>query len=289
MQLLLNEQSLSLKLCNLESGKARGVFKTMNLDLRQYGQLSMFVHAESANGSDDLQNGDLNAIIRIGNDFVSNYYEIKIPLKATRWGSRDSLLVWPEENNLDFDLNLLPQIKSRRNRSGTNVFYKEVINGRTYSILGNPNLGEVRGMLLAVQNAKTNSTCTEVWFNELRLSRLDEKGGWAALGRVDLKLADLGNVSFTGSVRSNGFGTLEQRVNERSREDFSQFDVSANLDLGKLLPKASAIQMPVYASVSKTSSTPEYDPYDLDIKLKDKLRDAASSQKILSGQMLLMN
>jgi cell surface protein SprA len=279
VQLLLNEQSLSLKLCNLEGGKARGVFKTMNLDMRQYGQLSMFIHAESANTSDDLKNGDLNAIIRIGSDFVSNYYEIKIPLKATRWGTRDSLLVWPEENNLDFDLNLLPQIKSRRNRSGANEYYKEVINGRTYAIRGNPNLGEVRGMMLAVQNAKTNSTCTEVWFNELRLSRLDEKGGWAALGRVDLKLADLGNLSFTGSVRSNGFGTLEQRVNERSREDFSQFDVSANLDLGKLMPKTAAIQVPVYASVSKTSSTPEYDPYDLDIRLKEKLRDAASNQK----------
>ena len=279
VQLLLNEQSLSLKICDLQTGKARGVFKTMNLDLRQYGQLSMFVHAESAGTVDNLQNGDLNALIRIGNDFVSNYYEIKIPLKATRWGARDSLLIWPEENNLDFNLNLLPQIKSRRNSSGANGYYTEVIDGKTYSIRGNPNLGEVRGMLLAVQNTKTASACTEVWFNELRLSKLDENGGWAALGRVDLKLADLGNVSFTGSVRSNGFGTLEQRVNERSREDFTQFDVSTSLDLGKLLPKSAAIQLPVYASVSKSSSTPEYDPYDLDIKLKDKLNNAGANQK----------
>jgi cell surface protein SprA len=279
VQLLLNEQSLSLKLCNLQPTEARGVFKTMNLDLRQYGQLSMFVHAESGGTADNLQNGDLSAVIRIGNDFVSNYYEIKIPLRVTRWGTRDSLLIWPEENNLDLNLNLLPQIKSRRNQSGSNQYYKETIGNRTYAIRGNPNLGEVRGMLLAVQNTKTNSACTEVWFNELRLSRLDEKGGWAALGRVDLKLADLGNVSFTGSVRSSGFGTLDQRVNERSREDFTQYDVSTNLDLGKLLPKSTAIQLPVYASVSKTSSTPEYDPYDLDIKLRDKLRDAASSQK----------
>jgi cell surface protein SprA len=280
VQLFLNEQSLSLKLCNLEPQEPRGVFKTMNLDLRQYGRLSMFVHAESATPTEqNLNKGDLSAIIRIGSDFVSNYYEIKIPLKATRWGARDSLLIWPEENNLDFDLDILPQLKSRRNRSGTNDYYKEVIDGRTYAIRGNPNLGEVRGMLLGVQNNMATSTCTEVWFNELRLSRLDEKGGWAALGRVDLRLADLGNVNFTGSVRSQGFGTLEQRVNERSREDFKQFDVSANLDLGKLMPKGAAIQVPVYASVSKTTSSPEYDPYDLDIKLKDKLRDAAGNQK----------
>jgi cell surface protein SprA len=279
VQLFLNEQSLSLKLCNLESQKSRGVFKNMNLDLRQYGRLSMFVHAESANATDNLNNNDLSAVIRIGSDFVSNYYEIKIPLKATRWGARDSLLIWPEENNLDFDLDLLPQLKSRRNSSGSSDYYKEVIDGRTYAILGNPNLGEVRGMLLAVQNNLSTSTCTEVWFNELRLSKLDEKGGWAALGRVDLKLADLGGISATASVRSQGFGTLEQKVNERSREDFKQFDISANLDLGKMMPKAAAIQVPVYASVSKTSSSPEYDPYDLDIKLKDKLRNAPGDQK----------
>jgi cell surface protein SprA len=140
--------------------------------------------------------------------------------------------------------------------------------------MGNPNLGEVRGMMLGVQNTKEQSLCSEVWFNELRLSRLDEKGGWAALGRVDLKLADLGSLSFTGSARSRGFGTLEQKVNERSREDFVQFDVSTSLDLGKLLPRGAALQIPVYAGLSKTTSTPEYDPYDLDLKLKEKLKSA---------------
>jgi cell surface protein SprA len=39
------------------------------------------------------------------------------------------------------------------------------------------------------------------------------------------------------------------------------------------------ISIPVYASYSKTVTTPEYDPYDLDIKLKDKLNGAAGSAK----------
>jgi cell surface protein SprA len=281
VQLLLNEQSLSLRACNLQPNDARGVFKTMNLDLRQYGQLSMFIHAESIKNSADIRDNELNAVVRIGNDFVSNYYEIRIPLKITPFGAGDSLTIWPEANNLDFNLNLLTQLKSRRNRSGIppSGYYREFINGKTFAILGNPNLGEVRGMMLAIQNARPTSVCTEVWFNELRLSKLDEKGGWAALGRVDLRLADLGNLSFTGSVKSRGFGTLEQKVNERSREDFSQFDISTNLDLGKLIPKAAAIQVPVYAGISKTNSTPEYDPYDLDIKLQDKLKDAPKNQK----------
>ncbi len=281
VQLLQNEQSLSLRVCNLQPRDARGVFKTMNLDLRQYGQLSMFVHAEPVVGQPGVNDGDLNAVVRIGNDFVSNYYEIKIPLKMTPFGTSDSALIWPSANYLDFDLAELTRLKSRRNKSSVSPaqYYQEVLNGKTFAIIGNPNLGEVRGMMLAVQNVRTSSACTEVWFNELRLSQLDEKGGWAALGRVDLRLADLGNLSFTSSARSRGFGTLEQRVNERSREDFVQFDVSTNLDLGKLVPKEAALQIPVYAGVSKTVSTPEYDPYDLDLKLNEKLREADKGQR----------
>src|SRR5690606_33300506 len=108
---------------------------------------------------------------------------------------------------------------------------------------------------------------------------LDEDGGWAALGRVDIKLADLGTLYVSGSARSAGFGTIEQRVNERSRENFTQFDVATNLELGKLLPEKSGMSIPVYASVSRTITTPEYDPYDLDIKLKDKLNATNPSQR----------
>ncbi len=282
VQLLLNEQALSLKVCNLFKKDSRGLFKSMSLDLRQYGRLSMFVHLESGNRpGTDLNTGDMNAVVRIGNDYTTNYYEIRIPLKATPWGASDSLSIWPTQNNLDFDLNVLTALKSKRNGSGVSPsqYYSQIIDGKKFSIIGNPNLGEVRGMFLGVENAQKDAACAEVWFNELRLSKMNEKGGYAALGRVDIRLADLGNVNFTGSVRSIGFGTLEQRVNERSREDFAQFDASANLDLGKLLPKGAALTIPMYAGISKTTSTPQYDPYDLDIKLQDKLKDAQSAKR----------
>lgn len=102
VQLFLNEQSLSFRACNLLQNTTRGVFKTMNLDLRSYGRLSMFVHAESSRApGTDIKNGDLRAVIRIGSDFVSNYYEIRLPLNITPWGSTDSLAIWPAQNNLD--------------------------------------------------------------------------------------------------------------------------------------------------------------------------------------------
>src|SRR5690606_12131008 len=152
---------------------------TLNLDLRQYGRMEMFVHAESVQGQTGLRDDDLNAVIRIGNDFIGNYYEIKIPLKITAFGATSDTLIWPTANNVDIDLNRFTQLKMRRNNTGpSNVYYKETDeNGKSYAILGNPNLGEVRGIFIGIENARLGLACTEAWFNELRLSNIDERGG----------------------------------------------------------------------------------------------------------------
>lgn len=278
-----NEQAMSVQICNLKPNEGRGVFKTMNLDLRQYGKMKMFVHAESVIGSPVLKDNDLSAVIRIGNDFVGNYYEIRIPLKITPPGQYNDAkadLVWPLENELDLSLQRLVKLKLSRNSAGQpNLYYRETdADGKSYAIFGNPNLGEVRGMFLGILNNTTGNICTEAWFNELRLAAIDENGGWAATGRVDIKMADLGTVSLSGAAHSTGFGNLEQRVNERSRENFTQFDAATNLEMGKLLPAKAGMSIPVYAGISQTVLTPEYDPYDLDVKLKDKLRAAGSAR-----------
>jgi len=272
--LLLNEQSLSLKFNGLTEKESRGVFKTMNFDLRQYGKLDMFIHAEEVFNPGFIKDNDLNAVIRIGNDFVSNYYEIRVPLKITPWGTTDSLGIWPEANNLALDLQELVRLKTRRNKAGFSPaqYYSEMIGDRKFAIIGNPNLGEVRGIFMGLENLKLEPITAEIWYNELRLSHLNEKGGWAAIGRLDIIGADLFNISASVGARSTGFGTLEQKVNERSKEDYAQFDISGNIDAGKLLPRKFGMQIPIYTGISHTTSTPEFDPYDLDIKLKDKLK-----------------
>ena len=282
VSLFLNEQSISMQVCGLQQHDARGVFKTMNLDMTSYGNLLMFIHAESVKGAQPLNDGDLKAVIRLGSDFSGNYYEIKIPLKITPFGTTDSLLIWPAVNNLDFELAELTKLKTKRNGLGISPskYYKKTLpDGRSYAISGNPNLGEIRGIMLAVENEAQETACTEVWFNELRFSHLNEKGGWAALGRLDIRLADLGTLTVSGTARTTGFGTLEQRVNERSREDVYTLDVAANIEAGKLIPQKLGLQIPVYAGISRRVSTPTYDPYDLDIKLKQKLKFASPDQK----------
>lgn len=284
VNLLQNEQSMSLKVRGLVNGDSRAVFKTMNLDMRQYGRLSMFMHAESMIGRTAVQDGEINAVIRIGQDFLNNYYEIKVPLKITAPSlAATAEQVWPADNDLSVSLQDLVKLKLRRNNNAAPIstIYREQINGRTMSIMGNPNLGEVNAFLIAVENANDANTLpldAEVWFNELRLSEIDEKGGWAALGRVDMQLSDLGTLSLSANTYTQGWGSIEQRTNERARQDMMQFDAALQIDAGKLMPKSLGVSMPVYASINKTTYTPEYDPYNLDVKLDDVVATAGNKK-----------
>ncbi len=99
-----------------------------------------------------------------------------------------------------------------------------------------------------------------------------------------MKLADLGTLSVAGSNKSSGWGTIDQSTNERSLEDDKEIDAAINIDAGKLLPKKAGttvpkVSIPVYAGLTRTTSTPEYDPFDLDIKLADKVKAAPAAQK----------
>ncbi|HRB31498.1 MAG TPA: cell surface protein SprA, partial [Ferruginibacter sp.] len=295
VNLLQNEQAMTLQFCDLDLKDAKAVFQTFaDRDMRQFRKLQMYIHAEEAVKNapgNPIKDKELTAVIRLGTDFVNNYYEIRIPLYVTPLSAgnmnpdsdayNDTL--WNPHNSLDLDFAVLTRLKQNRNLSSIPIgqIYKELqSNGQTYSVMGNPNLAEVRGMLIGVENTShAEVACGEIWVNELRLSSIDEKGGYAALGRVDVNLADLGTLSLSGNMHTAGFGTLEQRINERYRDNFFQFDVTANLELGKLLPKNTGLSIPVMASYSKTVSNPEYDPYDKDIKLKDKLANANGPQK----------
>ncbi len=292
VNILQNEQALSLQIRNLYSGNARGVFKTFNNDLRQYKKLNMFLHAEELVNTDPaysrLTDTSLYATVRIGQDILSNYYEIRIPLKITRPAgpniSTDS--IWPTANNLDFALQELIDLKTRRNNtSGTSPtqYYSEKIGNRVYGVFGNPNLGEVKSIFIGIDNperADGPNLSAEVWINELRLSQLDESLAWAAVGRVDMQLADLGTLSVAASHRGVGFGTIEQRVNERARQTTDQFDASLQMDAGKLVPKNVGVSIPLYASLSKTLLTPQYDPYDKDVLMNEKLSKCANCDSV---------
>lgn len=278
----LNEQALSIQVCDLEDGDSRGVFKNLGIDVRQFKKIDMFIHAEDAE-TGTLKDGDMRGFIRLGSDFASNYYEYSIPLKLSQPGSPAPLNVWPEENNLNLEFQTLIDAKLERNKAGhpaTVPYVVDAGNGRTITIVGNPNIGDAEMCMLGVLNPKKTpntpnddggNICGEVWFNELRLANMEESGGWAAIGQADIQLADIATVKLGGNMYTAGYGNIDQRVNERARENFSQFDVSTTVNAGKLFPEKWGVQLPVYAGYNQAVTNPVFDPYDLDVKLKDKI------------------
>ncbi|NNE32616.1 MAG: cell surface protein SprA [Winogradskyella sp.] len=307
-----NEQSLVLETCNLEETDARGVFKNVSVDMRQYKKLRMFLHAE-AQDNQSLEDGELIGFIRMGNDFTSNYYEIQVPLKVSQNLSNPTPRdVWPLENEIEIPLEYLQQIKSKGISEGSlsdqDPTYYNVIDGnlidspvpnpntpfldintsprqQRIGIKGNPNFGEVRVLMVGIKNSGASisnpTACGEVWFNELRMSDLDNEGGWAAVLSMDSNIADFADVSASGRRSTIGFGGIEQSPNERSREDVKQYDVVTNVQLGQLLPKQWGLQIPFNYSQSEEKITPQFDEFYQDIELDTQLENTTNQDSIL--------
>ena len=299
----LNEQSLALEICNLEPNRMNAVYRLLGeFDMRYYERLKMFVHAETL---DDLDDEDLSIVMRIGSDFTDNYYEYEIPMIFSSFDMDQPYdrIVWPKENEFDFPLELLKDVKINRNQSGIpfNTTYSEPDPdnpNNTVSVRGNPNTGAVKSVFIGVRNNSTKQTfCTEVWVNELRLTGLNEQGGVAGLARLNMQLADFGNLSVSGNYSSVGWGALEHRVQQRSKEAVLQFDVAADLELGMFLPEDSNIDIPFYFQYSSDVRIPQFDPYDMDLELDEKLdlaetraeRDSLREQALDKTQITSVN
>ncbi len=301
-----NEQSLLLDVCGLESEDGRAVFKNINVDMRQYKRLRMFMHAEEGD-QPGLDDDDLFGFIRMGNDLTENYYEIMVPLKVSQGLSREAL--WPEANQVNLPLELLQEIKSKSiaagNISNVDPTYYDVIAEQLsasvvneydpipvgvadsdyyhrIAIVGNPNFGDIRTLMVGVKNRSSLNTCAVVWLNELRLSDMDSEGGWAAVLSMDSNIADFASVSATGRKSTSGFGSIEQGPQERSREDVQQYDVVTNVNVGQLLPKKWGIQIPFNYGVGEERITPQFDEFYRDIELQTQLDNNANQDSILN-------
>jgi len=292
----LNEQAMVLKVQNLEDGDARAAFRNVSLDIRQYRRLRMEVHAEALMGQ-PLMDDELTAFIRIGSDYKSNFYEYEIPLTLTPPGRYDNksdasrAMVWPEENSFNIDLSVFQDAKQARNRKlleeGSSLsvsdVYVYVSNGHRISVSGNPNLSNVKVIMVGIRNPiRTRNPVTddgqpkwgEVWVNELRLNDFIENGGWAANAHLQARLADLGTVDVVGQTSTPGWGSIDKKVNERSKEQVMKYDLSSTIELGRFFPEEAGVRLPVYVGYSETRIRPQYNPLDPDIKLSDALHNA---------------
>lgn len=293
----LNEQALSLKVTDLQSGDARAVYKNINMDLRYYKRIQMFVHAERLiDDYTNLQNGDLSVFIRLGSDSRSNYYEYEIPLTLTPEGhystynASDQYSVWPMENMFDFALERLPELKTQRNRD-KNTENSTVSFTEPYSIydpdneqnkmtvVGNPSLSNIRTMLIGIRNNSGSVKNGTIWVNELRLTDFDQSGGWAAKGNINLGISDIATINIGGHMETSGFGAIDQSLTQRRMDDYYQYNIATQVDFGRFLPEKAQVSAPLYYSYSEQITAPQYNPIDEDVKLSDALNAAQTKQE----------
>ena len=286
-----NEQAMVIRVMNLSPHDARAMYKNTGYDMRQYKNLQMFVHAEQLSAVDpNLRDGDLTCFIRLGTDLRNNYYEYEIPLHLTEPGVynnnsvADREAVWPTENMFDFPLKALTDAKIARNkakRAGNEgvsntipyVIYDDANDKpqNKITVLGNPTLEEVSTIMIGVRNNGQHDVSGEVWVNELRLSQFNEQGGVAAMANASLAISDIAQVNVAGRLETAGYGSIESNVLDRNMDNFYQLSVSAALEAGRLFPEKAKIQMPLYVSYSNETTSPDYDPLDTDVKLKQTL------------------
>lgn len=288
----LNEQSLTLEVCNLADGDARAGYRNVDFDVRTYKKLKMFVHAEEVTASMPLNDEDITVFIRLGTDFTENYYEYELPLNVTAWGSTSDTEIWPEENNVEIVFDDLLNLKKERNNLieagtlGVNYIteYSKVDPAnanRVLHIKGSPNLQDIKTIMVGVRNPKSDdhmydswtedgqAKCAIVWINELRLTDFVSEGGSAAIAQMQVQLADFANVKMSGNYSGTNWGAIDSRVQERQRFTQYGFDMNANVQLGQFFGKQARVNLPFFYGYSLGVINPEYDPFNPDIKLSD--------------------
>ncbi len=270
----LNEQSIQLCVENLEDKDARSAFKNVNVDLVNYGKVNMFLSANSQTAKDD----ELNGFIRLGTDFVANYYEVEVPLKITPPTAVTPEEIWPAENEINIELDELYRIKSKRNKIRPQedylLPYIEQVGKYKITVVGRPDLSAVQTMMIGIRNPASpdeNPKDVCIWANELRVTDFNKQKGIAANANLNLKLADFAVLTASTRYTSFGFGGVQTKIADRTRDYTENYDFGGTFYLNKFLPEKIGLQLPMYLGYQKIKITPFFDPLDPDIPLEQSL------------------
>ncbi len=281
VQRRLNEQSVQLCVTDLPDGDARAIYKNVSMDFFNYKHIKMFISAHGQN----LKDNEVSGFLRLGTDFDQNYYEIELPLKVTDPGAQEFAgnnrndnaiaTVWPDQNSIDLDLDELYALKAQRDREGFSLgeLYPRAgpkqVGKHLLRIYGRPDMSQVKLMMIGVRNprgANTKPVDVCLWADELRLTDFDRTAGWAVNSVLNAKLADLGNVTASLRHTTFGFGGVQSKISERTRSETTIYDISATINIDKLLPKNTGLKIPMFASYESTVINPNYDPANPDMR-----------------------
>ncbi|UKB86352.1 cell surface protein SprA [Chryseobacterium sp. MEBOG06] len=290
-----NEASLYMKTDKLANGQARGVFKNTSLDMRRYKRLKLFVHAHDPENRDP-QVGAIDPktkfFIRFGTDATDNYYEYEASLHLTSTTATAPLEIWPLENDVDFEIQNFVDAKIRRDKSSAKITDRTLdnvldggVNSKKIYIKGRPSLGNISTIVIGVRNGiERGGTVTNLdrilWVNEIRLSEIENDGGYAGNASLNFNLGDFATVNANASYTSVGFGNIDSKPAERNQSTQSAFSINTAVNVDKFLPEKTGVKIPVNYSYSQTIEDPKYNPLDTDVEFnkaanKEQLKKVA--------------
>jgi len=228
---LKNEQSLSIRVRDLERGESRGAvrIRPRAFDVFNYKQMKFFLHG--GGDMDDAvtpgQEPKVVAFMRFGWDSL-NYYEYRVPL----------LRGW-NEYTIDFaDLAAIKDPDAGvTDGTGRRTIPVPGQPGNKFVLRGIPSLTRIQFIAFGVENnAYPGALATTMWVNELRAVGAEDANDWAATVSAGVKLADLGNVNFNAKRINPNFHQLEERFGQRIEQ--TDWAVNSVFQLEKFLPNS---------------------------------------------------
>lgn len=270
-----NEASLYLKVTNLKN-EARAVVKNTFVDMRRYRKLEMFVHAEDirGTGTSSQLDRDMKFFVRFGSDATDNYYEYEASLKYTPRTARTATEIWPLENMVNINLQDFVDAKIKRDQAGGNLIgsrflYAEASDGdRKIFVKGRPVLGNITTMMIGVRNTSGVGKDVVLWVNEMRISGIENEGGYAANASLDFNLGDFAMVNAGGAYSTVDFGSIISKPAERNQSTNSALNISTTVNLDKFIPEKVGMRIPVNYTYAQTIEDPKYNPIDIDVEFE---------------------
>ncbi|HPQ20416.1 MAG TPA: cell surface protein SprA [Saprospiraceae bacterium] len=274
-----DEKSMAIKAEDFPPCTDISVSKLLNLDLTFYDRLQLVVHAEHPLTEMGVKDGDMSLFIRIGKDYTDNYYEYEIPLIFSngKGNANNPDIVWLDQNRVDIPLADFVNLKEKRIR--TQIPLSDVIDSlvidpaggftKRYSMKGNPSLGYVKQIYIGLRNNTQVPKTTETWINELRVTGLKQKGGYAAQAKLQVAFADLMEINAAANYSSVGWGALDQRLQERNRKEEVGYDLVGTVKIDKFFPEKAKLNIPMYVQYTREESRLQYDPYEQDISVNE--------------------
>ena len=159
--------------------------------------------------------------------------------------------------------------------------------GARVAIVGRPSIKDVQTVVIGIRNAEGGQVVldeVEAWFNELRVSGYDEEAGWSAYARSTVRLADFMDVTAGVSRETDGFGSLNSALGDRSFQESAIYDLNGRVNADKLLPERYGWSIPVSAQLRRSEATPRFSPRRGDIRVEELISQVESDDQLTGAE-----